>query len=349
MNLAPYLEDLEARIDDRVEDELLNQWIKFVNGEWPEEFFRPARPEKSPPKIDWPNITINEAIADHDKMILSQLASCSATLAAGTGKMLCVRSNYGTSILPSLFGVKLFFMDDRYNTLPTSYPIENGKEGIRELLKQGVPDLSRGLGAKTLEMGQRFVEVFAQYPKIKKHVHIYHPDLQGPMDVCEVIWGSQLFLDIMDEPNLVKDFLELITETYIAFMKEWQRIVPPQTPWSVHWGVVQKGQVMLRNDSAVNFSPGMFAEFFRPYDQRILEEFGGGSMHYCGRGDHFVALAAETKGLYAFNLGQPELNDLKTIYEHSVARGIQLLDFPVNLAQSLLEDNYRLYGRVHCR
>ena len=65
------------------------------------------------------------------------------------------------------------------------------------------------------DMGRNFANQFADFPKVSEYVRIYHPDLQGPMDVCELLWGSELFLAMLDTPDLVHASLKLITETYI--------------------------------------------------------------------------------------------------------------------------------------
>ncbi len=57
----------------------------------------------------------------YEKMALQQFKICSQTLAQGSGNILAVRCNYGTSIIPSLFGAKLFIMEAATNTLPTSH------------------------------------------------------------------------------------------------------------------------------------------------------------------------------------------------------------------------------------
>jgi len=111
-----------------------------------------------------------------------------------------------------------------------------------------------------LEMGQRFMEIARQYPKIGKYVFIYHPDLQGPMDICEVLWGSTIFYATLDEPALVKDLLELAVATYTAFLREWEKIVPFRPEGNAHWGLYHKGKIMLRDDytgkiEAVNCQP----------------------------------------------------------------------------------------------
>ena len=104
---------------------------------------------------------------------------------------------------------------------------------------------------------------------------------------------------------------------------------------------------MLRDDSAMNFSPEMFTEFFVPYEQRVLDAFGGGGMHFCGRGDHYIARATALRGLYAINLSQPHLNDMEEIYRQTVDRGIQIFGFSREYAERALQAGRPLHGNMH--
>ena len=63
--------------------------------------------------------------------------------------------------------------------------------------------------------------------------------------------------------------------------------------------------IMLRDDSAMNVSGGLFEEFVRPYDQRLLDEFGGGAIHFCGRGDHYIGRMSRMQGLRAVQQRRP--------------------------------------------
>jgi hypothetical protein len=243
-------------------------------------------------------------------------------------------------------------MDAALNTLPTSRPL-NDPQAVERLVAAGLPDLQRGYGRQVFEMGERFLAIGRKYPKIGQYVHIYHPDLQGPLDVCEVIWGSSIFYALYDRPGLVKALLELVTETYIAFMRAWAARVParpgggPGGDFCAHWGFYHRGRLMLRDDSAMNLSPVMFREFVRPYDQRLLDEFGGGAVHFCGRGDHFIADLCRMGGVYAVNLSQPELNNMDVVCAHTVERGINLLDLKPEAAAAALAAGRDLHGRVH--
>jgi hypothetical protein len=340
------LEDLERRIDSSTEADLYEQWADFIEGAFDGELFSPARGKAFAPHVEWPQVTVNETLDDFDKMALQQFGMCSQALAAGGGALLCVRANYGTGILPSLFGVEMFVMDDQADTLPTNKPI-NDPDAIQVLLDRGVPDLRLALGGKVLTMGKRFMDIARRYPAIGRYVHIYHPDLQGPMDVVELLWGSRLFLDIVDMPDRVHALLNLVTETYIRFMQAWQQIVPPSNGQSVHWSMLQKGRVMLRDDSAMNLSPQMFDEFIKPYDQRILDTFGGGAIHFCGRGDHYIESMSHMPGLTAVAMSQPEYNDMEVIFRNTVDRGIKLLGLSRPTADDALAARRPLHSNVH--
>ncbi|MCL5269266.1 MAG: hypothetical protein M1457_01615, partial [bacterium] len=121
IDLTPYLDDLEERIDPDAEESLYRQWAAFLDGNAAgvgagggsphrDAIFSPRRPKPSPPRLPWPAVTVNRALDDFDAMALAQLRTCSDNLAAGTGRPLTVRANYGTCIMPSLFGAELFVM-----------------------------------------------------------------------------------------------------------------------------------------------------------------------------------------------------------------------------------------------
>jgi hypothetical protein len=346
--LEKYLDDLEHRIIPEVEIKIRTEWENFWHGKYDGYVFSPRRPPGTPPRITWPKISINEAFADREKMVLHQLRYCSDILQSGSGDLLAVRANYGTGILPTLFGAKLFMMDEKLNTLPTTLPLGGGIETLQRLIEAGIPDLQSGLGKLTLETTKYYKQLFAPYPNISHHIAVYHPDLQGPLDVCELLAGSNLFLYLIDFPDIIKQLLKLITETYIFFMQEWNKIIKPQ-PYTVHWGMLMKGNVMLRDDSAVNLSPQMVEEFVLPYDQIIMDKFGGGAIHFCGKGDHFIEVISKIRGLYAINMGQPELNNMEIILQHTIQKGIKIIGLSQTVARSLQYKKHYPKSFIHSR
>ncbi|MBD3239969.1 MAG: hypothetical protein GF331_05240 [Chitinivibrionales bacterium] len=338
--------DLDRRLLPDVEEDLERQWRAFTDGAFEGDVFTPSRLRSAvAPAVEWPAVSINDAQRDIDAMLLHQCAACSGLIQQTGGHTLGVRCNYGVGIMPSLFGAEIRLMSESQANLPTSVPL--GPERAAALLDRGVPDIRAGLGGRVFETAERFLEVLNRYPSVGRFVHLYHPDLQGPMDTVEMLWGSDLFTAVYLCPDTVRDLLELVTETYIVFMREWERLTGRPGDGSVHWQLYHRGQIMLRDDSAMNFPPELFDTFIRPYDQRLLHEFGGGAVHFCGRGDHYIASLCEMDGLYAVNMSQPELNDMEVIYVNTVDKGIPLLGLRKAAADDALAAGRPLRGLVH--
>ena len=135
-SIDPYLADLEARLDPAVEDDLLAQWIRFAEGQFTGGIFSPRREDPVEPGIAWPDVSVNAALDSFDAMALQQLGACSAALADGSGALHAVRCNYGTGIMPDLFGAEPFVMPDDLNTLPTCRPLPGGADAIRAAAPQ---------------------------------------------------------------------------------------------------------------------------------------------------------------------------------------------------------------------
>ena len=341
--LTALLDDIERRIDEDVEEDYLSQWRDFLYDRFDGVIFAAKRKAFSTPGRVTEPVNINDTLTDYDLMLYSQMSAVSAALdtknaARHASLNLCIRANYGTGILSSLFGAALFMMPDQSNTLPTTKPLE-GEDAIKETLDKGLPDLRSGLGGSVLGFGEYVAEVFSHYPKISKYVTVYHPDLQGPVDICELLFGERMYYTMLDEPEILHCVLSLITDTYTAFMNEWYKIFPLRTDMNPHWAnTYHRGALMIRNDSAVNMSPDAYREFSVPYDTLLFSRFGGGAVHFCGRGDHYISDMCAMPGLYAVNMSQPHLNDMEKIYQNTVDRGLKLIGFDIRRA---MQDSQR--------
>ena len=353
MNLTPFLDDLESRLDPEVEDDLEAQWKTFTFHGWDASpIFEPRRLKPAPSKIEWPWPSTNSTLGDDndsfDRMALQQLCCASGSISGTGGSLLNVRSNYGTGILPSLFGAPVAIMDEHYGTLPTAIAIPGGLNAIRDLVASPPPCHEAGWGARVFEMGRRFRAMFEPYPKIKRYVHIYHPDVQGPLDVAEMCVGSSIFLAFHDEPELMLALLDRITTTYIDFLDAWFALAPsPDPEYSVHWGAMIRGHAMIRLDSGVNLSPAMLDEFSLPFDARILKKYGGG-LHACGKVDHFFGPVAKLPGCHCLNMSQPEYNDMEKLYRETIDCGVRLFNHPKSEGKRLAEIRRANTRLVHC-
>ncbi len=320
------LEDIEKRIDPDTEDDYRAQWESFWRGEAREQVFVPRRKKISAPGTPIKNIHINDAIDDSDLMLARELEDLSHRLSKPSAA-LGIRANYGTGIITSLFGAEIFAMPKETSTLPTTRPIANEAK-IKEIAERGVPKLTTGFGGRVLSFAEMCCEIFGKYPKIKKYVSIYHPDLQGTLDAADLLWGTDIFYAMYDDPELVHALLRTVTDTYIAFMDKWYGIIPKSQGLSVHWRVMHPGNLMIRLDSAMNLSCDFYEKYSKPYDKELFDRFGGGCLHFCGRGDHFIASACELQGLFGFNMSQPHLNDMDKIFSVAAASGKRIVSLP---------------------
>lgn len=338
------LNDIENRIDIDVETDYNNQWEDFLNNKFTGDIFTPERKRKSSSEIEKFNININDAINDYDLMMLSQLQGVSDAL--NSSRPLNLRSNYGTGILSSLFGLDVFIMPYETNTLPTTIPL-NDTNKIHEIVSEKSIDINVSLGKKVFDMGEYYMDVFKNYPKIQKCVEIYHPDLQGPLDVCELVWGSEMFYQLYDAPELVHEMLNLICDVYTQFIIKWYEIVGQPKEINSHWTIKHKGALMIRDDSAMNLSPEMYKEFGYKYDDLLLNKFNGGAVHFCGRGEHYIDILCKAKKLTAINLSQPHLNDMEKIYQNTVDSGIKILEFNRNHALADIGRAGKFHHNLH--
>ena len=88
-----------------------------------------------------------------------------------------------------------------------------------------------------------------------------------------------------------------------------------------------QGGVMIRDDTPVMLRTEHYEEFVQPYDQMLLNEFGG-CIHFCGRGNAFIAPMCESQHLYGINASQPELNDMDLFLRSTLGNRIPVLGLP---------------------
>lgn len=272
---------------------------------------------------DWPIPAYNDTFVDRELMLLDQLRPCFLHHQTGDQFPLCIRTNYGTVILPSILGAQWQLTE---NSMPWAHHLPD-RNAIRALVDGGVPNLRDGLGGTCFDTASYYHEALAPYPKLARYCRIYHPDLQGPFDVAHLLWGPDIFLSLYDEPELVHSLLDLVTETYIAYLQAWRAHVGEDEPWTAHWTFLMRGGAMLRDDTPVMLRTAQYEEFVKPYDQRVLDAFGG-CIHYCGCGDAFIESMSTSRNLYGINISQPDWNDMDRFWRAVTTNSLVVLGMP---------------------
>ena len=291
---------------------------------------------------DWPSFPYNDTFIDLEKMLLDQLQNPFIHNQLKDFHALNIRCNYGTVIFPSIFGAGYQLME---NSMPWSKHL-NSHDDIQKIIDNGVPDFNNGLGDKCFETAQFYGEILSEYPKLNKAIKIYHPDLQGAFDIVHLLWGKDIFLALYDCPEMVHQLLNLITKTYIGWMKKWKEFVNEGNEFTTHWSFYIKGGIMLRDDSAIMLSLEHYNEFVKPYDQELLDEFGG-CIHYCGKGDAFIESMCESKNLFGIHCSQPEMNNMDMLIESTQSKKITLLGLPEQYLTNNIKSGAILLIRPH--
>ena len=245
-----------------------------------------------------------ETYNDIEKMLYNELVACVPAVLAKDDSILSIRSNFGVGTMPSLFGTS-----DRI-TEEDSKPWVTHLSGsdVETIISNGLPDLNNGYGKQIFDAYRYYQEVLDAYPICKKHIHLTHPDLQGPFDIAHLLMGSDIYYKMYDDPKMVKALLSLVTETYIAFFDRinpllTDKITVNDKAYCYQGRNVWGGNVVLRNDTAVNLSKEQYLEYAKPYDEQILEAVGEGSIHFCGRADQWIGDMFDTKHIRGINFG----------------------------------------------
>ena len=98
----------------------------------------------------------------------------------------------------------------------------------------------------------------------------YYPSIgagqEGPITSAVLLRGSGFYLDLLDNPAVAHHLLDVVTETYIRFVRYVRRVN----------GQAEQGAVGIADDMAGTMSPAMWPEFVVPYWERIYEALGPG-------------------------------------------------------------------------
>lgn len=281
-----------------------------------------------------------------EKMLYNEIISLCQATRIKDDRIYSIRANYGVGTLPSLFGAKSVFAD--VNKMPWSEPLS--KDELKRKIDNGDFSLDAGFGKRIIDTYEYYKEQLEKYPSIKRGVSLYHPDMQGPFDVAHLLYSTNIYIDMYDDPDFIHSLLTAITDTYIKLLKRIKSYInDTEDGFCYHWNTFFPGAVVLRNDTAINVSADMYNEFVRPYDQKILTEFGGGSIHYCGHKQVWLKdMILKTQGLKGINFGKVpnyEYNEefLKEVLDISSTKNMPVISYCTEneTIEQLIEKGYK--------
>ena len=272
------------------------------------------------PVQGWQTFPYSEAFHDPEKMLINELAGVYVGAKLKDDRSYTIRANYGVGGVASLFGCKTFLT---MNNMPWCEPLTEHE--LLEALDRET-DINAGLGGRVFETERIYIDVLSEYPNIHEAVRIYVSDTQGPFDIAHLVIGHRIYTEIYDNPELVHRVLDKVTDAYIRYTKVQKEIIGEGNDRHCHSQATIPGGVRICEDSPTNLSPASYLEFCRPYNERVLAEFGGW-IHYCGNGRQIFPHVISTPGLTGINFGNPEMQDLSAVYDEASSRGIGIVSW----------------------
>lgn len=235
-----------------------------------------------------------------------------------------VRANFGTVVIASLFGG---LVEQRENNPPWIRHFETLDE-FKTIFEKDPVDFSQGICPQIIARYQFYHEVLADYPNLQKCIKIVLPDLQGPLDSLELLRGSEIYTDFIIDPEMIENGLKLMAEAQVGFANHLRPFTTDgPVGFSHQHAVAVKGNILIRNDSAIMVSPEMYTTQVAPFDEFVLNKLGGGGVHSCGKIDFNVPEIFNLESIKCFDFGQSYLNNVESIYPLARERKIPLLRF----------------------
>jgi len=265
-------------------------------------------------QITFPAYNSKDTFYDSEKMLVFGLRQAVEAAAGEMQAVPSVRANMGCGIYPTLFGVKQELFDDK---MPW----------IQEFLDK---DTISNMGVSDLCIGEEFQTGLDHMVYMAKQLEgtgcrIYPLDLQGPFDVAHLVYGDDIFIDMYDDPDFVHHLLELSAQALIKGMDECLKRIPGAAEEVTHYSHLvmprSKGGLKISEDTSTLISGEMIREFVVPYTNKVLERYGGGYIHYCGKNPHLFDAVMDMPLAHGINFGNTDMHDMEQILKTCAARG----------------------------
>jgi hypothetical protein len=238
----------------------------------------------------------------------------------GDDNPLAIRNNHGTIQIAAAMGATWQMHEDNYPWIERCPSLAR----IEELIHDGTPDRSAGVLPRSFDTLEFYHRRLDQYPRCKQAVQISLPDLEGPINTAEQLWGSDIYYACTDHADLLGRLLARVVDVQLL-VAEWfrEQAVDRLDPVAnTQHGYMVPGRLLLRDDSSIMLSPDTYREFILPHHRRFLREVGGGSIHFCGDGQHLIEPMLAVPDLHGVDVGECDRVHINTVYDACRERNV---------------------------
>ena len=236
---------------------------------------------------------------------------------------------YGIHVIPAVFGFSLRYTADRWPLLEPGRHLSDG-------------ELER-LVVKALLEGPFFEALFDQMDIIASHWGRIHGYLhfQGVLNNAFHMRGQDIFLDMIERPDLAHHFFSIISDVMIELAHKVQAR-QRQSGFPIDFLTVSNCTINM-------ISPEMYREFVFPYDKEIAQRFERFGVHTCNWNiDPYIDAFEELPRLGYLDMGME--SDLPRVKETFPDPRRAVMYWPTKLVDAPLseirEDMARVYREL---
>jgi hypothetical protein len=257
---------------------------------------------------------------DPAKMWEAEIERARAVIDWPTDGIPTVRPNLGTVFVPALAGQEYIV---RHGQMPWIHkPLR--PESIR-----GARDV-RILDTQVMRLAEAFYRIHAASGETC--VVAYHPDTQGVFDIAHMLYGNDIFLDIMDSEKeaWIVELMEICLDLMVKATRHVKHLLGEPNEVMVHGHATPQGVyfsnagIRISEDTATLISPRSIERFVLPMIEKAASLFGGAFVHYCGLHPAFSEMLCRMPCVHAIDLGNPEMYETRWLLEKCAETGTVL-------------------------
>ena len=241
------------------------------------------------------------------------------TLTVGSDYMPILPMNHlGDVLIPTMFGAELLVPTEISDAVtiqdqgPTPRPV---LDSIEEVDNLELPDMTAGLMPDFERITCTWRELAPEW------VEILTTSLLGPFTLAGELRGSELFTDLLDDPERSHRLLNICAEALILTELHLREMIGERKSLPIsNFGVRSEGR-RLGDDMIISLSPDIITEFVVPHIETIARELGPATVHFCTVAEHradqvFEPLAASShipmaSSQFAFEYYEAHFNELR--------------------------------------
>jgi hypothetical protein len=227
-----------------------------------------------------------------------------------------VRSDLGTTLLPSALGLRIEVQPELHPWLTEHLSPEQYEE-------LEIPRDPQDLLKNEVLFSRQFYNLFKRRQeegRIPAELYPYVPDTQGIFDLSHLIVGTDLLYMLSDREEQVLAIQEHSLQLFLSATRLFKELLGEQSASMVHGHGMPIGVwfpdtgARISEDSATLISDDMIRTFCLPFIRRAAEPFGRLFLHYCGHHPGFLKMVCEMPEISTLNLGNPEMYDLEELF-----------------------------------